>query len=364
MRMRAGVIAIVLGGLGCGEPDSVGGGGGSSGSSSGSAASDGSTMPSADSFPVTGDPPLPEDSTTTAVDPPAESSSSGGEPLPPPVLDECITDATPGEHVFTCGPFDYDVSIPEVCLEQPCGLIMDVHGLSMSGDMQDANTNLRELGRQRGYIVVQPNANPAPPTSSWTPNVDDEVLIEFMQRVAGAFHVDPDRLHFTGFSQGGFMSWRVVCAHADILASVAPAAACGNDLPIADCQFTPQEQPSEPVDILYMHGTDDVLVNYSCALPRRDAVVEAYGLGPEEIVAEGPGYTWTRHTGRDGTVLEFITHEYNAENTLLLGGHCYPGSVDPGDAPGQLFSFACVDETELHWGTAVIDFFDAHPRGG
>ena len=363
MRKRAKVIAIVLGGLGCGEPDSVGGTGGS-GSSSGSGSSDeaGSTSPGATSLPVTGDPSL-DDSTSTTDDPPAESSTTG-EPLPPPVLDECITDASPGEHVFTCGPFDYDVSIPEVCLAEPCGLIMDVHGLSMSGDMQDANTDLRELGRQRGYIVIQPNANPAPPTSSWTPNVDDAELMAFLQRVAAAFHVDPDRLHFTGFSQGGFMSWRVVCAYADILASVAPAAGCGNDLTIADCQFTEDEQPSEPVDILYMHGTDDVLVNYSCAPVRRDAVVEAYGLGPEEVLVAGDGYTWTRHTGPDGTVLEFITHEYNAANTLVLGGHCYPGSDDPGGAPGQLFSFACVDETDLHWGTAVIDFFDAHPRGG
>ena len=363
MRKRAGVIAIVLGGLGCGEPDPVGGSGGS-GSSSGSGSSDeaGSTSPGATSLPVTGDPSL-DDSTSTTDDPPAESSTTG-EPLPPPVLDECITDASPGEHVFTCGPFDYDVSIPELCLAEPCGLIMDVHGLSMSGDMQDANTDLRELGRQRGYIVIQPNANPAPPTSSWTPNVDDAELMAFLQRVAAAFHVDPDRLHFTGFSQGGFMSWRVVCAYADILASVAPAAGCGNDLTIADCQFTEDEQPSEPVDILYMHGTDDVLVNYSCAPVRRDAVVEAYGLGPEEVLVAGDGYTWTLHTGPDGTVLEFITHEYNAANTLVLGGHCYPGSDDHGGAPGQLFSFACVDETDLHWGTAVIDFFDAHPRGG
>ena len=362
MRMRAGVIAIVLGGLGCGEPDSVGGSGGS-GSSSGSASSDdaGSTSPGATSLPVTGDPPL--DDSTTTTDPPAESSSTG-EPLPPPVLDECITDGSPGEHVFTCGSFDYDVSIPELCLAQPCGLIMDVHGLSMSGDMQDANTDLRELGRQRGYIVIQPNANPAPPASSWMPGAADTELMAFLQRVADAFHVDPDRLHFTGFSQGGFMSWRVVCAYGDILASVAPAAACGNDLPIADCQFTPDEQPSEPVDILYMHGTDDVLVSYACAPVRRDAVVEAYGLGPEEIVVEGDGYTWTRHTGPGGTVLEFITHEYNAANTLLLGGHCYPGSDDPGDVPGQLFSFACTEETDLHWGTAVVDFFDAHRRGG
>jgi poly(3-hydroxybutyrate) depolymerase len=357
MRMRAGVVVLVVGGLGCGEPTPPASDGEDSGSSTTAVSSEVSTA--ADTTATPGTTGEPADSTTGE---PADSTTGAPEPLPPPVLDECITDGTPGEHVFTCGAFDYDVSIPAACLQAPCGLIMDVHGLTMSGDMQDANTNLRELGRQRGYIVVQPNANPAPPAASWTPNVDDVALVDFLQRVAAAFHVDPDRLHFTGFSQGGFMSWRVVCAYADLLASVAPAAACGNDQPIADCQFTPDERPRVPVDILYMHGTADVLVPYGCAPARRDAVVEAYGLGPEEVLVQGAGYTWTRHTGPDGTVLEFITHDYRAANTLVLGGHCYPGSDDPGDATGQLFSYACVDATALHWGTAVIDFFDAHPR--
>lgn len=354
-------MIMVLGGLGCGDPSPPASAGDSSGSSSSTAAAtEGGTAPQ----PETSDP---ADSTSTSA--PADTTSDSaadtttGEPFPPPVLDECITDASAGDHVYTCGAFDYDVSIPEACLAQPCGLIMDVHGYTMDGAMEDSNTNLRALGVERGYIVIQPNANPAPPAASWTPVVDDSALMAFMQRVADALHVDPDRLHFTGFSQGGFMSWRVVCAYADVLASVAPAAACGFDVPIPNCQFTPDEQPSEPVDILYMHGTDDVLVPYPCAPLRRDAVVEAYGLGPEEIVTNGVGYTWTRHTGDDGTVLELITHEYNAANTFVLGGHCYPGGEDPGDAPGQLFSYSCVDRTELHWGTAVIDFFDAHPRG-
>jgi polyhydroxybutyrate depolymerase len=359
MRMRAGTIVLIFGGLGCGDPSPPSSDGDGSGSSTSSASTDeaGSTSPGVTSTPsTTTDPPA--DSTTT--DPPADSTT--GDPFPPPVLDECITDASPGDHVYTCGEFDYDVSIPEACLAQPCGLIMDVHGFTMSGAMQDANTNLRALGNERGYIVIQPNANPPPPTASWTPVVDDSALMAFLQRVATAFHVDPNRLHFTGFSQGGFMSWRVVCAYADVLASVAPAAACGSDFTIANCQFTPDEQPSVPVDILYIHGTNDVLVPYGCAPTRRDEVVAAYGLGPEEVVVDGNGYLWTRHTGEDGTVLEFITHEYNAANMLVLGGHCYPGSDDPGNASGQLFSYACADPTDLHWGTAVIDFFDAHPK--
>ena len=117
------------------------------------------------------------------------------------------------------------------------------------------------------------------------------------------------------------------------------------------------------MDVLFLHGTSDVLVPYPCAPVRRDAVVETFGLGDEEVVTENEEYRWTRHTGDDGSVVEFITHEYSAENVVVLGGHCFPGSDDPGDATGQLFSYACVEPTDLIWGEAILDFFDAHPRG-
>ncbi len=290
------------------------------------------------------------------------AAGSTGPDFPPPLLDDCIDDGSPGAHVYTCEGFEFDVTIPQACLGMSCGVIVDVHGLSMDGQMQDANTNLATLGSERGYIVIQPNANPAPPAASWIPATDDAVVVDFMVRVADAFHADANRLHFTGFSQGGFMSWRVVCQYADILASVAPAAACGTGTVIDDCSFFGSDQPTESVDILYMHGFTDVLVPYVCAPLRVSAVVDAYGLGPERMLVEGDGYTWSRREAPDGTVLEFINHTYNAENLGVLGGHCYPGSDDPGDAPGQLFSFACTEPTKLHWGEAVVDFFDAHPR--
>jgi hypothetical protein len=151
------------------------------------------------------------------------------------------------------------------------------------------------------------------------------------------------------------MSWRFACDHADVLASVAPGAACDNP----ECDFV-TTVPSRPLPILYMHGTADGLVNYACAEPRRDAVIAAFGLGPETVVAEGEGYRWTRYEG-DAT-LEFIQHDFIAPNNRILDGHCFPGSTDPGGAPGQLFTFRCDGDNPFHWGEAVMDFFEANPR--
>jgi len=305
------------------------------------------------------DGPTPTTSGTDAgTDDAADGSDTGG--FPEPVPDDCITDVAAGHHAFECDGLTYDVEVPEACLGSACGMIFDVHGYTMSAQMQDSSTGMRALGQRHGYIVVQPNAEPDPPAASWNGAVDDPKVFDFMQRVAAAWHVDANRWHITGFSQGGYMSWRFICDHADVLASVAPAAACGNIGAFGDCAFSGDEIPSGPLDILYMHGTSDALVSFSCFGPRRDAVVAHYGLGPEELVTEDETHRWTRHTG-DDMVLELIEHDYAAES-FILGGHCFPGSNDQGDAPGQLFSYGCVDPTSFAWGEVVMQFFIAHPK--
>ena len=296
------------------------------------------------------------DTSTGATTDATTDATTGVTPTP----DDCITEVTAGHHTFDCDGLVYDIEVPDVCLAQPCGMIFDVHGYTMSAQMQDANTGMRALGQEYGFIVVQPNANPAPPASSWVPAVDDDKVFDFMQRVAAAWDVDPDRWHFTGFSQGGFMSWRFVCDHADVLASVAPGAACGNGVPFPDCRFVDGEVPSEPIDILYLHGSSDALVSFACAQPRVDAVVEFFGLGAAEMVEQDETHTWVRHSN-DEMVLEFIAHDYSAA-VAIIRGHCFPGSTDPGDAPGQFFSFACEPPNAFVWGAAVMQFFVDHPR--
>jgi hypothetical protein len=301
------------------------------------------------------------DSTAAATSPSTTGPESTGDPTGvTPEPDDCITDVAAGHHAFECDGIVYDVEVPAACLEAPCGMIFDVHGFTMSAQMQDANTGMRALGQANDFIVVQPNANPAPPAASWTPAVDDDKIFGFMQRVAAAWDVDPDRWHFTGFSQGGFMSWRFICAHADVLASVAPAAACGDGVAFPDCRFIDAEVPSEPIDILYLHGTTDALVGYGCAEPRVDAIVEHFGLGAAEVLAQDDTSRHLRYSG-DEMVLEFLAHDYSAAS-VIIRGHCYPGSTDPGDAPGQLFSFACEGDSALVWGETAMAFFRDHPR--
>ena len=310
--------------------------------------------------------------TTSAIDGSIDTGRADGSPDGSPVVDPCFPSPHAGHSVYSCNGMAFDVEVPAPCIAGGCGIILDVHGFTMSAAMEDANTDLRARGGAAGYVVIQPSANPAPPQSSFDPATDDAKVYDFLMRAVAVYAVDARRIHVTGFSQGGAMTWRFLCAHADVLASVAPggaATSCPVFLPTPACSFTGTEVPSQPIPVLYMHGTQDTnYVPYSCAQPQIDAMVAAWGLTSNGMIASSPSFRRLRWSNASGALLEFLAHDYSSDQqvpliaqTKLLG-HCYPGSTDPGNQPGQLFSFKCEQATSFHWGAEVVSFFQAHPR--
>ena len=304
--------------------------------------------------------------TIDAPRPPGVDATLPDDPIPP--ADACLPDQSTGHHVYACSGIEFDVEVPATCPASGCGLILDVHGLTMSAAMEDANTELRARASAAGYIVIQPNANPAPPQASWSTS-DDAKIFDFLTRAITHYGVDTNRVHMTGFSQGGFMTWRFLCDHADTFASVAPAAAASNCGGTPACTFTGNEVPSRQLPVLYMHGMQDQnYISYSCAQPQVDAIVSAWGLGAGTVIAHDSTFTRTRYANASGGLLEFLSHDYSSSAQVplvastKLEGHCYPGSTDPGGQPGQLFSFKCDQTASFTWGAEVLAFFQAHPK--
>ncbi len=303
-----------------------------------------------------------------------DGSAGDGPPIdaspdtrPVPVDDPCFPNPGAGHRVYTCNGLAFDVEVPAACAGGGCGVILDVHGMTMSGPMEDANTELRVRGGAAGFIVIQPSATPAPPQSSWSES-DDPKIFDFLTRAIAVYAIDSRRVHMTGFSQGGFMTWRFLCKHADVFASVAPAAAASNCGAPA-CSFTGAQIPTREIPVLYMHGRGDHnYIPYACAQPQVDAMVAAWSLTADGVVDSSPTFTRTRWSDASGTVVEFLAHDYTSSEQVPfvsateLQGHCYPGSTDPGNQPGQLFSFRCQQPASFTWGTEVVEFFVAHPR--
>lgn len=262
----------------------------------------------------------------------------------------CVMDVSAGHHVFSCdGGITYDVEIPVACAAGGCGLVLDMHGYTMNAAQEDAGTNMRALGQQHGYVVVQPNAPGVP--AGWDQATHVPLVFAFIGDVASALLTDPKRAHVMGFSQGGGMTWRMICTHADFFASAAPLAG------VIGCEFTPPNVPSREVPTLQVHGHKDNILNFDgFAVPERDGMIAFLKAGAGDVFEMDGGHKATRYTSAAGTTFEFWEHDY-AAGSFILGGHCFPGGSAVGVSP---FQFGCTEMGTFDVGELAMSFFLAH----
>lgn len=311
----------------------------------------------------------PTSTSTTSEAGPGDSSVSSDASVqdaakaPPPTPSGCITDVSAGDHTYTCEGLTVDATIPAICLAPGCGLVLEIHGDTGTGKLMDANTDLRALGKQRGYVVIAPTG-PAygggQPGSTWT-RAEDQKLVTITRLFAQVFRVDDKRIHATGFSRGGFVDWRLLCDASDLFASVAPAAA-GNGNGEVTC-FSGGRSPARKADVLFLVGRTDVPVPFQTMTSIRDALVADYGLPAPTTVSSDANYTHKRWQKPGGPTLEVFEHGYETVPNGPWGdarGHCFPGSkLDP-FAPQ--YAVPCKGPNAFTWGEEVMKFFEAHPK--
>lgn len=155
-------------------------------------------------------------------------------------------------------------------------LIVVLHGHSVTGAIQLAYTRIANLVDDENVLVLAPDGlvneegNPFwNATESccdfYDSKVDDSAYLRgLIDDVAGVYQVDPKRIFLWGHSNGGFMSYRMACDHADVIAGIISLAGATHLSP-ASCS------PSEPVNILQIHGDLDSTILYDggviCAGP-------------------------------------------------------------------------------------------------
>jgi polyhydroxybutyrate depolymerase len=133
-------------------------------------------------------------------------------------------------------------------------LVVVLHGHSVTGILQLAYSRLNNLVDDQGAFVMAGNNYwnaTAACCDFYDSGVDDARYIRgLIDEVSGVYKIDPKRVFLWGHSNGGFMSYRMACDHADVIAGIVSLAGATHLEP-ADCN------PSEPVNILQIHGTQD-----------------------------------------------------------------------------------------------------------
>jgi polyhydroxybutyrate depolymerase len=193
------------------------------------------------------------------------SSTSTSAPVGPTASSTTSTTAVPEL------PADrpIDVVVPAgLDASEPAPLVVLLHGYGASGEVQAAYLRLLPAAEERGMLVVAPdgtenragkrfwNATDACCAGPLAADVDDSAyLADVIASVRADHEVDPARIYVMGHSNGGFMSFRMACDHADVVAAVASLEGSTFEDPDA-CS------PSEPVSVLAVHGTADETIPY------------------------------------------------------------------------------------------------------
>lgn len=150
----------------------------------------------------------------------------------------------------------------------PTPLVVMLHGYTASGDLEEVYLQLTPLADSRGFLYAHPdgtvdlanqhfwNATDACCNLNGSTVDDSTYLSTVIKQISAKYSVDPKRVYLVGHSNGGFMSHRMACDHADQIAAIASlAGAQWNDL--AKCK------PTVPVSVLQIHGTADAVIAYN-----------------------------------------------------------------------------------------------------
>ncbi len=157
---------------------------------------------------------------------------------------------------------------PSYSSATPAPLVIMLHGYSGTANIEEAYLKIGPAAAAHGILYAYPdgtvdtmglhfwNATDAC-CNFYGSTVDDSAYLKgLIDEVKQKANVDPKRVYFIGHSNGGFMSYRMACDHADDIAAIAS---------LAGATFANQSdcKPSSPVAVLEIHGTGDGTIDYN-----------------------------------------------------------------------------------------------------
>jgi polyhydroxybutyrate depolymerase len=300
----------------------------------------------------------PAASPTASSPPAAEPSASLAASRPPDVV--IGGDRPVAVHV----PASYDPA-------RPAPLLILLHGYGSSGRDHDAYFHLGAAAEQRGFLYAYPDGTTdSTGNRFWSATdaccdfdrtgVNDVVYLDnLITAIQASFAVDPKRIDLIGHSNGGFMSYRLACAHGDRIAALVSLAGATFANP-ADCA------PIAPVAVLQIHGTADDVIEF------KGGTIE--GIGSGRLMSSYPGpettvTTWATYDGCGATPSVLDEHVdvdadlsdagSPAEASVTRWTGCKPGGAVelwtmPGGGHDPTISASFPD--------AALDFLQAHPK--
>jgi polyhydroxybutyrate depolymerase len=301
----------------------------------------------------------------SSVPSPTESSEPTGATDPTDPTEPAQVDPAPVDAEALVADRPVEVVVPEGLSDDPAPLVLVLHGYSGTGATQRQYFDFEGEAAARGFLLVYPDGttdlrgdqfwNATDACCNFNGSTVDDVayLTAVIDHVAGIHAVDPDRIYLAGHSNGGFMSYRMACERADLIAAVVSLAGATFADP-GDCR------PTEPVSVAQVHGTDDSVIVYDGG-----SIV-----GTPYPSAATTAATWAAYNGCDTSIVPgddeldlvpSIDPDGSGDDTSVA---VFTGCPNDGDV--ELLTIAGgghIPDLSSTFVTTVFDFFDAHPKG-
>lgn len=156
----------------------------------------------------------------------------------------------------------YHVYLPSSYSEkQPTPLLFVFHGAGGSGGDMKALTSFDDIADREGFIVVYPDGYKAiwedgsGVTAGERADTDDMGFVSaVIDKLAGEFAINLNRVYATGFSNGGMFTQRLGCEFSGKFAAIASVGGAMTEKLSSRCS------PASPVPVMLIHGTEDSVV--------------------------------------------------------------------------------------------------------
>ncbi len=146
-------------------------------------------------------------------------------------------------------------------------LFLLLHGYSVDAEIQEGYLQITAAANQFGFVYARADGTVDEygnrfwnATDSccnfFGADVDDSTYLrQVLDEIIAKYPIDTGRVVVFGHSNGGFMAHRLACDHADVITAIGSLAG-GTYVDASRCQ------PSRPVHVLQIHGTNDQIIRY------------------------------------------------------------------------------------------------------
>lgn len=263
-----------------------------------------------------------------------------------------------GSFTFDGGTRDYFVILPRNYSDSvDFPLVLYLHCYDWTAEQGMDYTKLHQVADTAGYIVAYPSAipnwNSGIGDSPWyrTPHHDDVGFLNtLIDTLLQNFRIDHTRMYACGYSNGGFMSYRLASELSHRIAAIASVGG------VMAHSVAATLNPYRPVSILHMHGTGDAFIPLrgNEYLPSVDSTLRhwiAFNDCMDTVTTVLPDIDRD-----DRCTVHKIDYTNCSENSIVTyykvvtGGHTWPGAGPTGFNAGNT-------NQDIDASTEILRFF-------